>query len=59
MADKLVICACKWRNLIPKQKIEEQVVKAKLEGCEVEVVDDLCALLLFSARFCHQKVIPL
>jgi NAD-dependent dihydropyrimidine dehydrogenase PreA subunit len=45
MADKLVICACKWRNLIPKQKIEEQVVKAKLEGCEVEVVDDLCALL--------------
>lgn len=45
MNDRLVICACRNRKLIPEAKVGELVAHAKAEGREVEVVDDLCALL--------------
>lgn len=46
MTNKLTICACRSRNLIPAGKVEELVAQSQADGQEVEVVDDLCALLL-------------
>ncbi|MBP5277390.1 MAG: 4Fe-4S dicluster domain-containing protein [Prevotella sp.] len=45
MKEKIIICVCRWRKLIPTDRVEKLVEKAKEEGREVEIVDDLCALL--------------
>ncbi len=45
MCDKITICACRWRNLIPRDRVEDMAEKARSGGREVLVVDDLCALL--------------
>ncbi len=45
MAEKLTICTCLWRKLIPANRIEKLLEQAKVEEREVEIVDDLCALI--------------
>lgn len=42
MTNKLVICACRWRRFVPQMRIDELIEKARQEGREVEIVDDLC-----------------
>jgi len=45
MKDRLTICACRHRGLIPASAIEQMAEQARREGRQVEIVDDLCALM--------------
>ena len=45
MSDRLTICACRWRGMISSERVAELAEEAKKEGCEVEIVDDLCELM--------------
>ncbi len=45
MNDRLTICACRWRGLISPERVAELAEEARQEGCEVEVVDDLCEVM--------------
>lgn len=45
MRNRLTICACRWRGMIPPERVAELAEQAKQEGREVEIIDDLCALM--------------
>ena len=45
MKDRLTICACRHRGLIPADAIEQMAEQARREGRQVEIVDDLSALM--------------
>lgn len=45
MSDRLTICACRWRGLIPPERVADLAEQAQREGLEVEIIDDLCAVM--------------
>lgn len=45
MNNKLIICACRNRGFVSQSSIDRLVEEATGEGRDVEVVDDLCALV--------------
>lgn len=45
MRNRLTICVCRWRGMIPPERVAELAEQAKQEGREVEIIDDLCALM--------------
>ena len=45
MSGDLTICACRWRNLTPLEQVEKLAEKARNEGHEVVIIDDLCEFM--------------
>lgn len=45
MNNRLTICTCRWRHIIPQKQVEAFVEQARAEEREVVIVDDLCELV--------------